>query len=89
MSEPLTLEQIVAIEPKVRYLIDEAKAVDGSGERFCANELWYGPGHLKEAVCRLVGWDAKDSRLTSCEAYDVAYQAVYDALPPCKDCLCA
>jgi hypothetical protein len=60
---------------------------------FCANANWYGysgPG-LKEKLCQLVGWEAKtdDPRLKTNEAYDVAYEAIYEALPDCRGrCSC-
>ena len=44
---------------------------------------------LREELCRLVGWGAKDAHpsLRTCAAYDIAYHAVYDALPLCRSCL--
>jgi hypothetical protein len=57
-------------------------------ENFCANEVWYGKGHdggVRERVSRLVGWDRRpDPVLGTEEAYDVAYDALYEELPDCK-----
>lgn len=57
-------------------------------EDFCANEVWYGRGDdggVKEKVAQLVGWDRKpDPVLGSEEAYDIAYDALYDELPDCR-----
>ena len=52
-----------------------------AGEGFCANALWYGV--LKEFVVRSVGDDARDPALKGSGHYDIAYRALYDALPNC------
>ncbi len=56
--------------------------------RFCANEVWYAWGGLKDRLCRLVGWDASRPELQNSEAYDVAYEHLYDLLPNCRNCHC-
>jgi len=55
--------------------------------RFCANETWY--RQFKPRVVALVGFDAKNERLTNSDAYDVAYQSLYAMLPNCsRNCGC-
>jgi len=55
---------------------------------FCANEVWYGSGDdggVRKRVSNLVGWDRKpDPILGSDEAYDVAYESLYEELPDCR-----
>lgn len=82
----MTWAEIITIEPYLETMRKDAAAIDGSDEHFCANERWY--GDFKPRVCALVGWDAADGRLAFDQAYDVAYQTIYDALPPCKNCGC-
>jgi hypothetical protein len=62
---------------------------------YCANATWYGdmpsPWSLKERLCRLVGWERKNgpAQLRTPEAYDVAYDTLYAALPDCAPgCRC-
>lgn len=91
-----TWAQLVALEPRLQALLDEAKSVDGSDEHFCANRVWYGNARnrngIKERLCRLVGWDVRrhggSALLSSEAAYDVAYETIYDALPGCRECGC-
>lgn len=94
MGRRPTWMELRRLEPRLFALLKEAKATDGSGERFCANAVWYGyppyPG-IKERVTRLVGWfrdGPEHPVLSTAEAYDVAYERIYDALPECRDCCC-
>jgi hypothetical protein len=92
-----TFAKLVAQEPRLRTLLQRAQAVkdDRRKPAFCANAVWYGygPYHgrgLKEQLCWLVGWGRKDGHpiLATEEAYDVAYETIYLALPNCRECLC-
>jgi hypothetical protein len=87
----LTWATLVALEPQLAGLLAEAQAVRDcdTAPYFCANAAWFGyDGHrgFKPRLRRLVGWDRPDGHpaLTSCEAYDLAYQTIYEALPPCR-----
>lgn len=75
-------EQMLQIEPRLLDLYHEARAYKRT-PNFCANQIWYGPGGLKSQMMQLVGWDV-DGLLGTCEAYDVAYRKIYDALPDCN-----
>jgi T5orf172 domain len=60
---------------------------------FCANVRWYGYGDyggrgLKDRLCRLVGWEARRQSLRTEFAYDVAYDAISEVLPDCRNCGC-
>ena len=87
----LTWELLVDLEPKLGDLLSAIESVPDIGQTFCANAVWYGyndkpVGGFKAMVCRLVGWDRvrPPTELMSIEAYDLAYQTCYDALPDCR-----
>lgn len=87
--EKMTFEELAKIEPRLKTLLKEAQAIkDPGGPSFCANHIWYKPLGFKDRLNKLVGWEAKDERLKSSEAYDLAYEKIYDSLPPCRNCLC-
>ena len=67
----------------------------GSTRVFCANAVWYGyagfePG-IRSRLCELVGTCAeKGGDLRPSEAYDLAYETLYEALPDCRGrCICS
>lgn len=87
--------QLVSIECRLDRVLSTARSFKADDNPlFCQNHIWYGvtfdvPGvgqgiSLKEAVSRLVGWDAWHPKLKTEAAYDLAYDTVYDALPPCR-----
>ena len=89
----LTWEHLTEIEPRLLALEAEARAYRAQRGAFCANAVWYGyePGSvgLKRRLSDLVGWERRDqtkrgSRLTSPDAYDVAYHHLYNLLPGCR-----
>jgi hypothetical protein len=77
-------DEIVKIEPRLESLRQEAAAWREKDlpDDFCANEVWYEA--FKPRIVRLVGWEAKDERLSGNTTYDVAYKTVLDAMPDCK-----
>jgi hypothetical protein len=88
--------KLALLEPRLLDLYGEAAATknDNSDGWFCANEVFYGyhgRHSLKRRICGLVGWDAESNHpgLVSQDAYDLAYETIYDALPDCRDCSCA
>jgi hypothetical protein len=91
----LTWQQLVAAEPRLGSLMREIKTVrdDKSRPSFCANAVWYGyydyPG-FKPRLYELAGWGAKSAPdlLRTMEAYDLAYDKLYAALPNCRNCNC-
>ncbi len=91
----LTWDDLVRAEPRLAVLRAEVEQITaGDGQRFCANEHWYGyngqPG-IKRELVRLVGFRAEnpDPVLHSIAAYDATYQELYALLPDCWDCDCA
>jgi hypothetical protein len=85
----MTFNDLLRLEPALKALLAEAffhHATASTG--FCANAVWYGyPGHqpgLKRRLLELVGWTARCPRLRCSEAYDVAYETIYHALPECN-----
>lgn len=84
----ITWKLLVELEPRLGEMLKRAKSVNGEDKHFCANAVWF--DEFKPELCTLVGWDASgfDLRLHTERAYDIAYNKIYDVLPPCKDCLC-
>lgn len=99
-TKPITWQQLIELEPRLRDLLDTAKAIrdDSEEPHFCANKLWYGSrenGHrepgLKDELLELVGMCSANKDhpvLGSSRAYDVAYLTIYDVLPECRGCSC-
>ncbi len=95
-NEKITWELLCSLEPRLLDLLAEVRAIkdDKSKPSFCANAVWYGEfGHpgIKPKLIHLVGWHASgtDRRLRSPEAYDLATNTLYNALPDCRgDCFC-
>lgn len=96
LSAPPTWEQLVAAEPRLGEVMTTARATRRATPfRYCANEAWFGYGPhrgkgIKPLLDHLVGWHAEsaDPLLGTSAAYDVAYQAIYRALPDCRGCGC-
>jgi len=89
----VTFDQLCEVEPKLRALWEEARAVkdDKSKPLFCANAFWYGwrpYKGFKPRLVRLVGQFARKPALRTKVAYDVGYQEVYHQLPNCRNCWC-
>lgn len=82
----MTWKDMVEIEPELQEMFGYAKSLDGSEKNFCANRIFY--DELKPAIENLVGWGARNSLLKSKKCYDKAYNKIWKALPPCKDCGC-
>jgi hypothetical protein len=85
-----TFEQLAELEPRLLDLLTEARTCPRT-RGFCANARWYGYGGfqgrgLKARLLRLVGWHRPDAHevLSSCAAYEVAYDTVFGALPDCS-----
>jgi hypothetical protein len=89
-EEPLAWEEMVVVEPRLARLLSDIQAIKDPGgpKGFCANYHWV--TNLKPTFVRLVGFQARgeDARLRTMEAYDLAYQTLYAALPDCRDCGC-
>lgn len=92
-----TWEDLAKREPALSALRRRVESIedDPRAESFCANAVWYGYDDrpsLKAELCGLVGWSARrpDALLRSPEAYDVAYESLYYALPDCRGrCECS
>jgi hypothetical protein len=83
-----TFDELMALEPRLGVLLREAKAHQ-QRKGFCANAVWYGydgSGGLKGRLLMLVGWERRPRHevLNTQEAYDVAYETIYRALPDCN-----
>lgn len=95
----VTLEEIKALDPRIEKLFQEAKLLTTEPPNvFCGlHALVNGENSMKKKVSKLVGWNRpKDERggklrvLGSSMAYDLVYQGIYAAIPPCeKYCHCS
>lgn len=91
MAKQLTWKEVVTAEPRLANLYADVCAVrDVGGNSFCANAAWYGyRGYgFKERMFNLVGFYAANPDLRTMEAYDLAYDKLYRALPNCRNCAC-
>ena len=83
--------KMIVEEPMLKVLYDGAKSQRVyTNKPFCANFIWYG-GHIgrgiKELMCRIVGSERRKAGwefLRTSEAYDIAYDQIYQALPDCN-----
>ena len=90
-AQPAAWAVMVRIEPRLRRLLREIKRIrdDRQSEYFCRNAVWYGwhpfnNDGFKGEMHALVGFRAARPELRSSACYDIAYQALYHALPPCR-----
>ncbi len=86
-----TWDGLVMIEPRLGQLLDDASHAGSSDPRFCAVAAWYGYDDgvgFKGRMYRLVGFRAHDPRLQTMQAYEIATEKIYGALPPCRGCAC-
>lgn len=85
----VTWEQVSDLVPELKLMLKLAKSIRRPKGPWCSNNMWY--AIFKPRLCELVGdgCPRKNPMLRSSEAYDIAYKTIYDALPPCRDCLCA
>jgi hypothetical protein len=83
----MTWEEMVRIEPRLKALYNEAKAVrdDKRKPSFCANAIWFET--FKPRLVRLVGCHAEKEPFRGGKAFTLAYRKVYNALPDCRGCI--
>jgi hypothetical protein len=82
-------------EPRLIDLYQEAALTvdDPNSDRFCANAVFFGHKGwhgIKPKLLDFVGWHAESlaPQLGTEEAYDLAYDTVYEALTDCRNCSC-
>jgi hypothetical protein len=103
VATPLTFARLCEMEPRLLSLLADVRARCAGRSRkrnWCANSAWYGYGpfraerSLKEQLTRLIGWHRvagdgpHEGALRSSEAYQIAYESLYNALPGCRACAC-
>jgi hypothetical protein len=91
--EDNTWAKLVKSESRLLDLLQEAKATkdDKSKLSFCAHDYWYREDGLRDRLYCLVGWEAEKwyvSELRTSEAFDIAYDKIYESLPNCRNCSC-
>src|SRR5262249_27834475 len=86
----LTFENLVAHEPRLADLLEEARSYHKKRPRgFCRYDTWYSwrqpERGLRRRMAQLVGWETgRDDVLGTSAAYELAYRTIYGALPACK-----
>lgn len=87
--------KLIAKRPALIDVYQSARAIrdDFKQPSFCANEHFYGyrdhETGLKQRLSQLVGDSQRGNSLFGThEAYDVAYEVIYNALPNCRNCWC-
>ena len=68
----ITINQIYAIEPRVKQVIDKAKEEE--------NPNWETYSHYKAVLSSLVGFNAEKGELRSSKAYELAIKKLCDVL---------
>lgn len=93
--EALSWDGLVDADYRLGVLLDLIEDLKPGDGHFCANEAWYGTtdpdAGIRARMDALVGWNREESTpdlLQSREAYDLAYDTLYDALPNCRGCGC-
>ena len=84
----MTWIHVLSLEPALGELLDQARNHQGPE---CPIRRWYASGGLRAALSNLVGWKrlVGPSELQGSDAYTVAYETIYGALPDCQeDCQC-
>ena len=91
LTSGITFAGLADRDPRLRALLAKVKAIRSehlNSDSFCANSWWYGKG-LKEELTWLVGWLRRDDPvLGTSDAYDLAYDTLYDLLPDCRGAAC-
>ena len=87
-AEGITWEELIAIEPALQEMLTEISHIEDASPSFCANQTWF--DQYDERMGWLVGWYATKAnpRLRTSDAYDLAFEKLYNALPDCRDCNC-
>lgn len=91
----MTWNDLVAAEPRLALLLEEAQSYRGIGSDFrdwCANDIWYGrgpgEGHgIKGRLSLLVGLNRREEHhlLSTSAAYELSVATVHGSLPPCRE----
>ncbi len=93
--QPVTWDEIVAAEPSVLDLIDDARAVAREAEydrHFCRDRAWkFGyksRAGFKPRLGELVGWASshKGTRLGRSAPWDMVADKIMELLPKCRQC---
>jgi hypothetical protein len=85
----LSFEELCRLEPALAFLESRIRSErQRKAESYCANQHWI--RYFKPELTILVGWFSKhpEPQVRSQEAYDAAYQHLYQLLPDCRNCAC-
>lgn len=82
-------DTLIAEQPQLSLLLGIAESYSKRSRNFCANRIFQ--RLLKPFIYKMVGWGApKESSelMRSSEAYMIASNKIFSALPNCKNCGC-
>jgi len=87
-SSRIDWKRICKLNPLVLSLYLQAKAVRDNKRkrRFCANNSW--DQNFKPFLVHQVGWMSNIPELKTQQAYRLACDKIYSALPDCRNCFC-
>jgi hypothetical protein len=84
----LSWAKLAALEPRLDRLFHQVRRADADGRRdhFCSQYYWHHT--IKPKMAELIGYSRPDFHLIlgTEAAYDLAYDTLNAALPPCRNC---
>jgi hypothetical protein len=88
-KRPPTFDELCELESGLAELANTARLEherSAGKDRYCSNEIWI--WYLKPHLCALVGWGSRHPKplMHTESAYTVAYHAIRDMLPDCRNC---
>jgi hypothetical protein len=89
-TTPPTWADLAELEPRLQPMLNEIQSIkdDGQSRRFCADEIWV--SEFKPELCRIIGFGRRPAHpiLSTAFAYEIAFDKLRDAFPPCRNCAC-
>jgi hypothetical protein len=87
-TKALTFDQLAHLEPRLRRFLLDVQAEHRRAKHdpdYCATRTWF--LRFEERLYRLIGWERRRKDhpvLRTSEAYDCAFEHLYEALPDCR-----
>lgn len=93
-STALTWHDLIRLEPHLEVLAERVRHVDKGYPSFCRRSAWLGFDDLYVQAqfyalvgpARLALEDYDDERLYTESAVEVAFERIWNAMPPCRNC---
>ena len=85
-----TWADFTRLEPRLSGMLAEIRTItdDGESRCFCSDQIW--SERFKPELCRLIGFHRKPGHrvLSTAFAYEIAFDKLRGAFPPCRNCCC-